>query len=299
MSKFIYDLNFWEFEKLIAQLLGEKYNVVVKVEDNIRPSGDRPVSHWDLSFEETNGTKTIVEVKHKKKLSLADLKAIHEQVKQYNRDFNKGNFILATSASVSSQAKEEFQEIFKDTFKKATLLDGKEIEVLIKTHNNIASLKATQINYITKFKRQKRLQAVGNFLAATLSVFSVLTIIKTSIISTEDKRNLDKGITNVEKALESIKNLESDLKNIKEDMVETSRKSELIMKKYKHAQTLKDISDKEIESFKKLLGQESPPWWRRILDQLLGLILGISGSYIANIFWEKRKIKKELEKSIS
>lgn len=270
----IFDLTPTKFEDLCYDLLNAEY----RFDKSFITDGpnDNGIDILGLKGIE----KIAIQVKHKFHIEKKSLRLEIDKYKHLLEYHHR--FIFITSALIDTNSIKECET------EKITIISQVELIKLLDKHSDIAKRYFTIIEQKNKsIKSWLTTSLIGVLISIMASFFSLL-------IDKNDKdMPLTSRIDNVEKALQNIKGLEKDLAEIKEDMIKTDLENKRILDEYEKIKGLESIINDKKESLNLVLNYE--PWYKKILNYLLGLVTGIFSSIIASILWSKWKLYKTLK----
>lgn len=270
----IFDLNPSKFEDLCYDLLKAEY-AFDKAFITDGPN-DNGVDILGLK----GNVKIAIQVKHKFQI---EKKSLRQEIEKYKHLLeNHHRFIFITSAQIDRNTINEYES------EKITIISQVELIKLLDKHSDIAK------RYFTIIEQKNR--SIKNWLTTSSAgvIISIMALIFSLLI---DKNVKDKPLTsridNVEQALQNIKGLEKDLAEIKEDMIKTDIENKRILDEYEKIKGLETIINDKKESLNLVLNYE--PWYKKILNYMLGIVTGIFSSVVATILWSKWKLYKTLK----
>lgn len=270
----IFELNSLRFSELCLDLLKAEYNF----EKTFITDGpnDNGVDILALKGIE----KTAIQVKHKYRIAKGSLSI---EIGKYVHllEFHH-KFIYITSAQID---KKYIKECESD---KISIISQDELIQLLDKHSDIAQRYFKIIEKKKKFIKIWFATSVAGIVTSILATFLTLVI---------DKKDSDKLLTtrieSVEQALQNIKGLEKDLEGIKEDMILTDFENKRIREEYEKMQGVEEYINEKKESLNLILSYE--PFYKKVLNYLLGLVTGVFSSIIASILWNRYKLNKSLK----
>lgn len=274
----LYKLTPLEFEQLVTTLLSETGFSDLKIVDG---PGDRGV---DIIGTE-NHKKVAIQVKHKKNLTLSELRRFTD--KYFSDPLAPTKTLIYVTSAKSPQGVETIiNELPQDC--SLRIIDQDEINKIL-THRYAASSKFFD-QAVLRLKNQRNNLILG----VTLACISTLVALWSDHNLMEARKTpLNNRITNVEKAINNIKDLEIYLTSFKNDLVETEKATQIINQKYSKAKELEKLSEVQIEALKSTLQTES--WRRTLFNYLLGFVLGIASSFVASVMYAKWQQHRALE----
>lgn len=268
VSDDVFKLRPEEFESLCADLLrADGYKNVAEV-------GGAHDQGVDITANK-NGQLVAVQVKHTKRL-LGDGEILRIVERIMQNDYEVDQIILMTSSQISGKIKTGVRSRVP-----VKILDLDDIVGLLEKHSTIKQ---------QKLKRARKRQAHQVlFIALSLfgvfaSLFGLLSDIST-LLPLKDHPGLDSRIERVDSALKAMKGLESHLSQIKTDMKKTAEESKKIEEEYQKALELKTLTADQLAMMRKALESES--WQQRLLNYILGFLLGIASSITASIIYSR------------
>jgi len=228
------------------------------------------------------GKSIGVFIKHRRVFSLQDIdKLIADRSSESEFD----ELLLVTSAQVAaSQTTTLLSAQLGHNFK---IIAFDELQQLISKHSEIAQKSLAPL-------RKEQLHNLWGLVGAIAGlIIGILGVLNSSGVFTKPNHPLDDRIKNVESALANIRDLEGALNNIKDDMVATENATREINKQNAAAKELQNLNDASIELL--INKSKSEKWWQTALGWGFSFLTGIATSYIASVFFEKRKQRIALE----
>lgn len=269
----LYQLKPLEFEELCGKIIQDIIPDITNVKEA-----------RDVDFiANLNGQNVAIEVKHKLRLNIADVKRIINQLLHSSN--SPTHIILMTSARLEDIDRPLLGIPSGVTF---TIIWANDI---VQALNSSGVEPSELVEAKERTKRQK--EALSFSFIAIFGALVSFYISSSGILMNKEKAPLEKRIETVETVIGNLKDLEFQLKEIKEDMVKTQEAKLVIEKEYENAKELEKLTRQQLESIKSVIKTKSLK--ESLWEYFLSFVIGAASSLIVSIGFSKYKQRKTLK----
>lgn len=236
---------------------------------------------------EFDGKRVAVEIKHTKRLHLAQVAAITDRVQASSHRPLPDRILIMTSAGLSPEQRSSIEQLKPKP--DVHVLDGTEILRIVREHPEIARARLRPARRRTLFQRIAFIAGVAG-LGGSIAAF---VLSGSLFFGVREKDKLQDRIESVERAIGSLNDLENQLTEIKKDMSETERARKQIEAEYAQAKELEKLTAEQRAAIKTALQAES--WQKTVLNWVFGFFSGIFSSIVGSVIYSRARQHFALE----
>ncbi len=276
-AKHLNDLTPQEFERLIADLLAASGYTDIRITGG---PGDKGI---DIIAKRDNET-TAIQVRHKAHLRRDEIERFVD--KYFADTLTPRSLVFITSAELPPSFKDIADHSPPD--RRFQLLGRQEVLQLLTANRKVAN---RYFGIVKQRLSSQRIQFIVGAIGFVASALGMLFTLYTGLFPV--KAPLDERIQTVEKALANIRDLETYLGKIKTDMVQKQKATQIINDRYTQAKELQKLTHTQLDALRVTL--QAGSWHRTLFNYVMGFILGIASSFVANVLfakWRQRRLLK-------